>query len=417
MTATVDSRVDVSVDRYLVVSCDCHVGPSLTDQLRQYCPAEHLEAFDVDVVAGREAMAQRRAAVFNGAGALLMENDVAKSPGLQDPHARIRELDADGVACEVLFAGGQNAERLPFVSHQDPSKQALGYHIYNQWLADFCSVEPDRHIGVAQVPMWDVAAAVAEVDWAAEHGLRSVNFPVPRDSLKPYNDPSYEPFWAAVAANGMTLNCHGAPPPDMRYTGEEATAILQSEAGFFGTRALPYLVWGGVFERYPNLKLVLTEQGADWVANALRHWDSIWYSKWFPEVVETIRRKVPRLPSEYFRENIFIARSFMARYELEDAVQGGYVDNMLWGSDMPHIEGTWPNTEASLRMTFSGIPTPVVAKVLGATAVDVFGLDGQKLRAIADRIGPRVSDIDHPLQEVPAGVGRSQGFRTRGPVA
>jgi predicted TIM-barrel fold metal-dependent hydrolase len=216
-------------DRYLIVSTDNHAGPSLRHQLRGYCPARYLREFDeyaALVTERRQQVATRAAQSFPG-----MAGDTADgvpaiaaaayarckaSPGQQDPHARLRDMDAEGVAAEVVFAGGQNDEQLPFVGFgidggpTTASMELLGVgcRIWNHWLADFISVEPSRHVGVMQVPIYDVATAVREVEWGRSRGLGAVNLPAPRPDFPPYTDAIYEPFWAACASLGVILGCH-----------------------------------------------------------------------------------------------------------------------------------------------------------------------------------------------------------------
>jgi predicted TIM-barrel fold metal-dependent hydrolase len=133
-------------------------------------------------------------------------------PGLQDPHARASDMDAEGIAADVIFNGGQNGEGMPFMDMgfnrqeaslleqieamsrwqrnfvNEPSASplsAVGVRIYNRWLADFVSADPDRHVGLAHLPIWDVEGAVEELRWCREHGLRGVNSPAPRQTLTP----------------------------------------------------------------------------------------------------------------------------------------------------------------------------------------------------------------------------------------
>src|SRR5204863_1073759 len=140
----------------------------------------------------------------------------------------LRDLDADGVAGEVIFHGSQNGEPIPFQaqgsflgaeSGDDLEHLGVGYHIYNQWLADFVSVEPERHVGLAHLPMWDIDAAVKEATWAREHGLRAVNFPCesgPGENNRSrwagqhfYNDAVWDALWAACQHLCMTRCTRG----------------------------------------------------------------------------------------------------------------------------------------------------------------------------------------------------------------
>ena len=173
---------------YLVISSDSHAGPSLERSLRPYCPPEYLEPFDAfvgDLRSGAIARGERDDQITLGdqiinkmkgampTGGVLAEalEQVSSCLGHDDPHARLRDMDADGIAAEVIFAGGQNEEVLPFVGFGADSGpkgvssalRLVGEQIWNRWLADFVSVAPERLLGVAQVPVWDVDAAVREV--------------------------------------------------------------------------------------------------------------------------------------------------------------------------------------------------------------------------------------------------------------
>ncbi|MGH9030984.1 MAG: hypothetical protein ACRDZV_02545, partial [Acidimicrobiia bacterium] len=166
------------------------VGPSLEGQLREYCPKRHLDDFDAFVAEQTAAME----ATFGGSGefdreAVLQTHPNLALPGHSDIGERLRDLDRDGVAAEVIFHFSQNGELFPFmpdftgglssVRAEDFELAKVGFRIYNRWLADFVSEQSARHVGLAYVPTWDLAAATAEVEWAREVGLRGVNFPPP----------------------------------------------------------------------------------------------------------------------------------------------------------------------------------------------------------------------------------------------
>src|SRR5439155_22956887 len=152
-------------------------------------------------------------------------------PGGWEPRARLEDLALDGVDAEALCGGG------PLAS-QDLALHRASFRAYNTWLADFCSVERDRLLGTAYIPMWDTEEALEELQFAAERGLRGVVIPAfppagaiqglnedpgavimlaDPNSGRNYFDPEFDPFWQRVVELGMPIHMHlGARRPDLR---------------------------------------------------------------------------------------------------------------------------------------------------------------------------------------------------------
>lgn len=438
-TATAEAGGTTSTTPYLVVSSDTHIGPRVVEDLRQYCPANRLEEFD-DSAKQLIAIRDRLLAYFTGGQGVTFRN--FRTEGHFDPHARLRDMDQDGVAAEAIFHGSQNGEGLPFHSgarrttpgaetrnaprvEPDYELLELGFHIYNHWLADFCSVEPERHVGLAHLPMWDIPSAIKEVEWCREAGLRGVNFPAPKAFIKPYNLPDWEPFWSACEDLGVTLSNHGGAGAGNSLRGPAGTTIMKAEANWL-SRMTPTneLTLGGVFERHPRLHLVLTEIPGTWWSQVMVDLDSLYLADIRTYGAE-LEQLCPRLPSEYAAENVFIGASFHAHFEAEDAIEKGYVRNVLWGSDYPHAEGTYqdpegleidePMTRLAQRSTYAGLPREEVGWMLGENAIGAYGLDRDALEKVAARINaPTYDDLNRPLDAVPAGAGHL-AFRTFGP--
>src|SRR5262249_3679122 len=142
----------------------------------------------------------------------------------------------------------------------DPELAAAGRHIYNEWLADFCSLEPERHVGLAQIPVWDVEASIREMEWARSAGLRGVNFPAPQPWLPQYNKQIWERLWSAAEDLELPLTTHFGTASEADYSGVDGAACMSFESAvIYGRRALPWLVYSGVFERHPRLRYVITE--------------------------------------------------------------------------------------------------------------------------------------------------------------
>lgn len=420
----------------VIVSCDSHIGPTL-DQLRPYCPDQHLEAYDAFAAAQDDKFD-----IWGDVRASIRELDdpleAAKreemidrnlgTDGHTDMDARRADMDADGIAADVIYHSSQNGQPIPFIpggslwfnpTGGDLELAAIGTHIYNAWLADACATDPVRHCGVVHLPIWDVEASVAEVRWARAAGLRAVNLPTVRPGIRAYDDPVWEPLWEACAELDMTLNTHvgGAGGP-IEIGGPQAMAMLQLErSGWLARRALPRLLFSGAFERHPNLRYVLTEQNGEWWAATMREYDSAYrsYGWQFAE-------QMPRPPSEYCATNVFIGGSYMAPFEAEMAMRDGYADQIMWGSDYPHAEGTYQfdpdgenSTRLALRYTFAAIDDETRTKMLGTTATRCFGFDAAALAAVAERVAaPTPAEISVPLESTPEWTG-SMAFRQIGP--
>jgi predicted TIM-barrel fold metal-dependent hydrolase len=417
----------------IIVSLDAHVAP-WPSAYRPYCEAKYLNQYDQFMAEVEQHLTMTPAtSERDGERPRRYWRDVEEIYGGEDVNAdvttRLASMDGDGVACEAIYHGGFNGLPIPFFSRQltatfsqDVPQGAdarelryAGIRMYNRFLADYVSVAPSRFLGLAFVPMWDIEASIAEAKWAKEAGLSGLNFPAPRNELLSYNRPEYDSFWATCSDLGLALHTHGGggtfPEID---EGPGMMGIHASEVLFASRRGLWPMIFGGVFERFPELQLVLTEQMGGWVVDALATMDSSWLSAPQLRTVPYIQDVLPRRPSDYFRTNVSVGASFMSHAEAVAAVEHDYLWSMMWGRDFPHPEGTWPYTAASLRKTFTGIPEDAVRAILGNNAIRVFQLDEAELKEVAAKIGPTIESVLEPLDERPAGSYLSMGFRDVG---
>jgi predicted TIM-barrel fold metal-dependent hydrolase len=248
-----------------------------------------------------------------------------------------------------------------------------------------------------------------------------------------YNKSEWEPLWAASCDLDMPLVTHFGMGSDADYSGADGRAVAIYECvEMFGGRAVPWMIFGGVFERHPKLKLVITEvPGARWVKLA-SDLDAIF------ELIERdvtqrhaaiamadIRHLCPLRPSEYMHSNLYIGASFMSDWEARDASENGYHANVLWGSDYPHSEGTFhfqdelgstPLTHLALRHAFARVPSPHAAAMAGSNAIRIYGLDERALREVTERINAiTASELEEPLDEIPRWT-TSSAFRRQGAI-
>ena len=214
-------------------------------------------------------------------------------------------------------------------------------------------------------------------------------------------DPIYDPVWAAAQETGLPINQHGgAGIPDIEGAPSRNMLMLM-EVPFFANRSLWHLIIGGVFERFPALKFVMTEQAVGWVPDVLARMDAYWGMFTGNGRVGELPAPddlIPRKPSEYFHRNCWMGASMPSPDEAA-AIQRLGVDRVMWGSDYPHKEGTFPYTRESLQHTFHDWTEADLRKVLGATAADVYDLDLESLAPL--ELGPTVEQVATPLAQTP----------------
>jgi predicted TIM-barrel fold metal-dependent hydrolase len=395
------------MERLLVISSDCHAG-LLPERYRDYLDPKYRAAFDqalpIQLEMTREAAKQFLVDEINEEWRKGRE---AALSGAWDHEQRIRVLDGDGIAGEVIFPDGITEMNMPPfgaglslpTENVVPELQWAGARAHNRWLAELVQMAPERRVGVAIVPaLWDVAEAVGEVRWAREHGLSAILLPCTWGKLAPYHHPKYDPLWAACQDLEVVVHFHSGAAPTEDYFGPQpppagapalpgGMGIYISEVVFFCVRPLTFLIWGGIFERFPRLRVAVTEGTSIWVPEYLTLLDFRYAETHFAAKLGDYRSHLSMKPSEYFRRNVFLGASCMPRREAELRHEIG-LGNIMWGSDYPHPEGTWPHTREQMVQTFQGLPEEDLEAMLGGNAARVYGFDTEKLAPLVARIGP-----------------------------
>jgi predicted TIM-barrel fold metal-dependent hydrolase len=383
---------------YVTITADTHAGASL-ETYRTYLDPGRREDFD------------RWRAGYRNPSAKHLGGKKTKN---WDTAERFADLEADGVAAEVVFPNtvppfydtAFHVSRPP-----TPERYPLwlaGIRAHNRWLAEWCQEAPERRAGIGLIHLNDLDDAIADVRWIAEHGLRGgVLLPLPPDDMKhlpPLYAPEYDRLWAVIQDLDLVMNQHaGAGSPDYGpYPAADPMWIL--ETGFFTQRGWKQLILGGVFERFPRLRYVLTESGCAWVPALLERMDGIhegMRAGMMGEMDYSRAQTLPQPPSFYAKRNCWYGASFPSPRELEGRHVVG-VERILWGSDYPHYEGTFPYTRESLRLTFADIDPAETRLMLGENAARVYGFDLASLEPIAARVGVTPEAVATPLLEVPA---------------
>jgi predicted TIM-barrel fold metal-dependent hydrolase len=397
-------------DRYTVITADSHAGAQI-EEYRPYLPSSLHDEFD--------AWARDYAIPFED----LRGPDADQN---WDSERRLKEMDADGIAGEVIFPNtippffpkGSLVGQPPADSRAELDRRWTGLQAHNRWLVDFVAEAPERRAGIAQIMLHDIDAAVAEVRWAKEHGLRGgVLLPgtPPGGNYEPLWSEVYEPLWQVCEELDMPVNSHGGGGGPSYGDTDLSYVMFVLEVQWWSQRALWAMVFSGAFERHPGLRMVFTEQGTAWLPGKLTELDHFWRrmrdveggsqeSMWGEPV-----RKLSLSPSEYFARQCFVGASFFRPSESLVRHQVG-VDKVMWGSDYPHVEGTQPFSREAMRATFSDVPEDEVRLLLGGNAARVFDFDLDALAPLADRIGPTVEEIATPLTEVPVGATKCPAF-------
>ena len=404
MTATATPRIpapQAPTDRYVIVSADCHAGGN-HEQYREYLEQEWLDEFD--------AWRGQYKNPFRD----LQDDGRSRN---WDDERRISDLEKDGIVGEVTFPNtvppffptGVVIARPP-ADAEDYRRRWAGLRAHNRWMADFVARAPERRAGIGQIFLDDLDVAIKEVEFIAEHGLRGgVLIPgIPDDSdLPPYYSDHYDRLWAVCQDLDVPINHHtgGSGMPDY---GKHPSSTVQwmIETPWFAHRPFWQLVMSGVFERFPRLRLVLTEQGCDWLPPLLKQLDGIHMQMQSGRIGEMNLKNdqvLPLRPSEYFERNVWVGVSFPAPREAQAMKKLG-LHKVMWGSDYPHNEGTTPFSRESLRRTFHDWDPADLQTVLGGTIADVYGFDLPKLAPIAAQCGPTVEEIRQPLDAIPKGA-------------
>jgi predicted TIM-barrel fold metal-dependent hydrolase len=421
---------------YVVVSADAHAAPDTLDEYLSYVDPAHREAVaafgdlsavaipmfggvdpgEIDDADAVRAVATRRLAgmgVDTEAAAEWLANYGEDWVFPSDADGRrLAYLEEQGIHAEVVFPGpvlaGGLSPAMYLGGHSSKNLDVVwpALHAYNRWLAEFCAAAPGRRTGCIPIDLHDMDRAVDEVAWAREHGIHGgIMLPAMslRNGLPGYADDYYEPLWSACEDHDIVVNLHTgasgtATDAKQLYDAKHGGFLGLYEVFVFTRRPLWFLIFGGVFDRHPGLKVVVTENGVQWLPSLVRDMESFFDTHGGAPVRSYLKMR----PAEYVDRHVFLGGSLMKRSEAEMREEIG-VDRLMWGADYPHLEGAAPVHRLVLRQVFGGMPEGDLRRILGGNAVRVFGFDGAQLQAVADRVGPTVADLSTTvsMEEIP----------------
>ena len=384
-----------------IVDADAHVNPPptfwadyLPKHLQEFAPRlEEGEDADYVVFEGRRkkinligAQAGRKGSEFKMEGRL---SDARKGGWM--PAERLLDMDRDGMDVSVLFGGG------PLGTINDELYMA-SFSAYNHWVADFCSYAPDRLCGVAYMPMRDVDQTVRLMHEAAKLGYTAVNipaFPLSKDKLKVttsanasqflaltgdplgprrYDQPEFDPIWQAAVELDLTLTIHlGARSTRFAEPDKFLADLPMSKLAM--AEPIAILIHGGVFQRFPKLRFVSVESGVGWFSWFAGYMDATWKKQRF-----WTNSPLKEAPSFYMDQNVY--GSFIDEVVgiANRHMPGGR--NIMWSSDYPHSETTYPNSDEVIGRLFDGVPEDDRRLILGGRAKAVFRTGDGRARPV-----------------------------------
>jgi uncharacterized protein len=282
-----------------------------------------------------------------------------------DPVRRVEELDREGIEAELIYP----SFGLLMYDISDREYRYACFRAYNDWIAEYCRACPQRLFGIAMIPTDDLQRDVAELERCARLGLRGAMISISQDSGKSYGDPEFDKLWSAASALQMPISLHvAASETSFRATGN---IFADFACGFGPTMYTTVaMIFSGVFDRHPGLKVLSVENDAAWPLAVLERMDDRWEHdrKWARGYSLTSGR----LPSEIFRNQI--ACTFMrdrTAILCRDIIGK---NNIMWGSDFPHFDGAWPNSAVVLERQLEGVPLEDQIRIGRQNAIDFYKL-------------------------------------------
>lgn len=319
-----------------------------------------------------------------GSGAMwAIERGGVMRPGELRPTTaalRLSDMDRDGADASIMYGPTDP------MAIADPELRRCCYQAYNDWLSEFCAARPERLFGVPQLSMEDPLAARDELARLAKRGgLRHVNILASRANPPVYDD-AWEPFWALAEEVDIPIGFHLAVVVKRSRLDESkraaanlvvtvASQFAQEPPGMQLLEPMTGLIFDGVLDRHPRVKIVMAEAGLAWVPSMIQGLD-IWYQRTRDGRRLTGEKPIalPKfLPSEYFHRQIWI--SFVDD-PLGVKMVGNVLDadKVMFGSDYPHPASTWPNSQAAIAAQIESLPAATVQKITRDNAQALFGI-------------------------------------------
>ncbi|WP_322768205.1 amidohydrolase family protein [Frankia sp. Cr1] len=291
-------------------------------------------------------------------------SDAMRPPGAEDPRIRLEDLDEQGVWAEVVFPS--RALWTTIMTDRELARECG--KAYNDWcLSEVMGVSP-RFVGVAVVSVLDTDDAVAELARAVSAGYRAVFLPATPPEGRDFNNEVWEPLWAAAAEADIPICFHIGTGAEQKVARGPGGAVINYVETFYpAQRTVAHLVASGVLDRYPGLRIVMAESGATFVPALADRMDEA-----YRQHDMFVRPKLSRRPSEIIYSQVYA--SFQHDPSAIGTATALGFRNVMWGSDYPHLEGTFPNTQKVLHELFDDVAQDVRRRITIDCFNEVFGV-------------------------------------------
>jgi predicted TIM-barrel fold metal-dependent hydrolase len=289
-------------------------------------------------------------------------------PGCYEPVARLADMDEDGVWGQLLFPNySRFAGHRFYFGTKDPDLGLACLKTYNDYLLDeWCATDPARLYGAAVLPLADIDAAVAELERVIDKGAKAIAFSENPTvlGLPSVHTDHWDPLWAVLNAAELPVCMHiGSSSRLVTTSGDAPPAVMVTLNGVNSMMAGADWLFSGIFDRFPNLRIILSEGGAGWVPYLLERADKVFHDERI-QANEAIGQKGMRgsVPaSELFAKHVYVCLvdEHFALRSLEDIP----VDNLLWEGDFPHGDGLWPHNREYLEKALADVPDEDAVKI------------------------------------------------------
>ncbi|MEE9606817.1 MAG: amidohydrolase family protein [Myxococcota bacterium] len=290
--------------------------------------------------------------------------------GEWDPTERLADMDTDRVDAEVLYTDVMVGSAY----YDMPSEKRLAcFQAYNDAALEFASHDPKRLLSVYIVPIAEIDESVREVTRLAKLGAKAILLPLyPVDmGLPHYSDKRYEPLWSCIQETGIPISQHVSANQALldilSYDPTPAKGVFQSLPPIFMAEVLAGWIVPGILARFPKLKVVLVEAGLGWIPYFLERLDNMKRSHGWDHY-----EMLPELASFYFQRQVYVTFE-EDTFGVSQRHRLG-VNNLMWATDYPHPDSTWPNSQKVLETHFADVPVDEARLMVGGNAARLYGL-------------------------------------------